>query len=91
VQLIEWFLVNDNAHIALVTENMDCGDLSYLLSDPRIRLDLSHVKCIFQQILKGLVSMHQANFMHRDLKGTPKALGSCFNIRSLAGTQPTFF
>ncbi|RKP11421.1 kinase-like domain-containing protein [Piptocephalis cylindrospora] len=56
-------------YIYLVFEYMD-HDLTGLNGNPAYRLDLTHVKCLIQQLLRGLGHMHDVGILHRDLKGS---------------------
>ncbi|OXB71162.1 UNVERIFIED_CONTAM: hypothetical protein H355_009346 [Colinus virginianus] len=51
--------------ICLVMELME-GDLKKLI-DSKTRLSVQHVKCIMQQILKGVHALHERYIIHRDL------------------------
>lgn len=51
--------------ICLVMELME-GDLKKLI-DSKTRLSMQHVKCIMQQILRGVHALHERYIIHRDL------------------------
>ncbi|CAK9435436.1 uncharacterized protein LODBEIA_P01630 [Lodderomyces beijingensis] len=44
------------------------SDLVGLLKNPNIHLELSQIKCLMQQLLTGTQYIHDANFLHRDIK-----------------------
>lgn len=56
-------------NIYLVFEYMD-HDLTGLNGNPAYQLELTHVKCLTQQFLRGLGHMHSMGILHRDLKGS---------------------
>lgn len=43
-------------------------DLAGLLTNPRVRLTQAHIKCLMQQLLRGIDYIHQQNYLHRDIK-----------------------
>lgn len=43
-------------------------DLVGLLENPRVVLEVPHIKCIMHQLLQGVNYIHQQRFLHRDIK-----------------------
>ncbi|KAK6458021.1 Serine/threonine-protein kinase BUR1 [Scheffersomyces xylosifermentans] len=44
------------------------SDLVGLLENPNVTLELSHIKCLMQQLLRGIQYIHEMKFLHRDIK-----------------------
>ncbi|KAG2735350.1 hypothetical protein G9P44_001564 [Scheffersomyces stipitis] len=44
------------------------SDLVGLLENPNVSLELSHIKCLMRQLLKGIQYIHESKFLHRDVK-----------------------
>ena len=63
MQLLGWYESDDYIHIAM--EYISMGNLRNYLEDERSE---SEAKVVTQQLLKGLVVIHQERFAHRDLK-----------------------
>jgi cell division cycle 2-like protein len=53
----------------MVMEYVD-HDLKTLISDPKVKLTISEIKCLMIQLLHGIKYMHENWVMHRDLKTT---------------------
>ncbi|CAI5756510.1 unnamed protein product [Candida verbasci] len=44
------------------------SDLVGLLENPKIKLQLNEMKCLTQQLLRGIQYIHEQNYLHRDIK-----------------------
>ena len=51
------------------------SDLVGLLENPKIKLELGQIKCIMQQLLKGIQYVHNQKFLHRDIKAANILIG----------------
>lgn len=45
-----------------------CSDLVGLLKNPNVHLEVPHIKCFMQQLLRGIQYIHKQKFLHRDIK-----------------------
>lgn len=44
------------------------SDLVGLLKNPNVKLEVPHIKCLMQQLLRGIQYIHEQKFLHRDIK-----------------------
>lgn len=51
------------------------SDLVGLLENPKISLELPHVKCLLRQLLTGVAYIHSQHFLHRDIKAANILVG----------------
>jgi len=70
INLLDVFTDKDshNKDVLCLAFNFVTADLTGLLSVPTYTPSLSHVKCLFKQLLEGLCEIHKRNLMHRDIK-----------------------
>ena len=72
MQLLGWYESDDNIHIAM--EYISLGNLRNYLEDERSE---SEAKVVTQQLLEGLVVIHEEGFAHRDLKPEVRSSSRC--------------
>ena len=67
----EAFINENDSTLCLVMEYADCGDLSKLIHEKKLKKEFFNEKDIFNifiQLIKGLKTLHNMNICHRDIK-----------------------
>jgi len=64
--LVDWWMVI-MTQVYMVMENLD-NDLKHVLDEAALGLGLGEIKCLMEQLLRGVEYMHRNWIIHRDLK-----------------------
>lgn len=79
VRAIDVFSVDDKPH--LVLEYVQHGTLQDLINNNPRGMNEVQARCIIQNVIKGLVHLHQKNILHRDLNPSNILMVSDFNAK----------